>query len=360
LDDKVAMLSTDTNTLSYVNPTEKQEYSYSGTMYRFNGSHFDLVVTPSHSVFVRKRNREQWELLPASTVSRLDEFNRSCLWNGVDQSIFSLPPYEYSNHNQYNKSNSGELNISMRDWLKFFGLWIAEGHLIENGIAITQLIKRRGVTEIVSQLPFYSKWYGKDLRITNMRLKNYFSRFGHSHDKYIPKEFKNLSKEHLQCLLDGLMLGDGYKNSFGGLSYYTVSKKLADDVQEIMLKLGYGVMIRKRNGRQSQINGRIIKGGIQYEVLGTLHHNTPQVRRIEKIEYKGKVYCCTVPSHIILVRRSGKTVWSGNSGTSGVVTLRQGKSFIGIDVNPSYVEMAKRRLNFSKNNPFVKFEYLKL
>jgi DNA modification methylase len=48
------------------------------------------------------------------------------------------------------------------------------------------------------------------------------------------------------------------------------------------------------------------------------------------------------------------------SGTSGVVALRQGKSFIGIDLNPKYVEMAKRRLNFNEDNPFVKFEYLKV
>ncbi len=31
------------------------------------------------------------------------------------------------------------------------------------------------------------------------------------------------------------------------------------------------------------------------------------------VDYKGKVYCCTVPSHVIYVRREGKTVWSANS-----------------------------------------------
>jgi len=31
------------------------------------------------------------------------------------------------------------------------------------------------------------------------------------------------------------------------------------------------------------------------------------------IPYRGKVYCVSVPNHIIYVRRNGKAVWSGNS-----------------------------------------------
>jgi DNA modification methylase len=44
--------------------------------------------------------------------------------------------------------------------------------------------------------------------------------------------------------------------------------------------------------------------------------------------------------------REGDTVldpFSG-SGTTGVVALRHGRSFVGIELNPSYVEMARRRI----------------
>ena len=33
----------------------------------------------------------------------------------------------------------------------------------------------------------------------------------------------------------------------------------------------------------------------------------------EYIDYNGEVYCCTVPNHVIYVRRNGKGVWCGNS-----------------------------------------------
>ena len=32
------------------------------------------------------------------------------------------------------------------------------------------------------------------------------------------------------------------------------------------------------------------------------------------------------------------------SGTTGVVALRLGRSFVGIEINPEYIELAKRRI----------------
>ena len=38
------------------------------------------------------------------------------------------------------------------------------------------------------------------------------------------------------------------------------------------------------------------------------------------------------------------------SGTTGVVALKQNKRFIGIELNPDYIEIAKRRIiEFLKN-----------
>ena len=40
---------------------------------------------------------------------------------------------------------------------------------------------------------------------------------------------------------------------------------------------------------------------------------TIAVNEIEKVPYLGKIYDVTVPNHILLVRRNGKAIWSGNS-----------------------------------------------
>lgn len=49
-------------------------------------------------------------------------------------------------------------------------------------------------------------------------------------------------------------------------------------------------------------------------------NNDDVLLRIEGLyDYKGKVYCIEVPSHVLMVRRNGKPVWCGNSrhGLSG-------------------------------------------
>ena len=42
------------------------------------------------------------------------------------------------------------------------------------------------------------------------------------------------------------------------------------------------------------------------------------------------------------------------SGTTGVVALRHGRSFIGIELNPEYVEMARNRAPMMEVWPFIR------
>ena len=44
------------------------------------------------------------------------------------------------------------------------------------------------------------------------------------------------------------------------------------------------------------------------------------------MKYDGKIYCVNVPNHILYVRRNGKSVWCGNSGTAQKGTCKTGKT----------------------------------
>jgi hypothetical protein len=46
---------------------------------------------------------------------------------------------------------------------------------------------------------------------------------------------------------------------------------------------------------------------------------------IKKIDYTGKVYCCTVPSGLLYIRKNNKDIWCGNSRAFGpnVILTRQ-------------------------------------
>jgi len=108
------------------------------------------------------------------------------------------------------------------------------------------------------------------------------------------------------------MKGDGHIGS-GGDSYSTTSKKLADDIQEIALKIGRVAHIRFDKFTRAG------KPLYKVTILKPIH-NMPIVfhknylERYEKwVDYNGIVWCVETDNGIVYVRRSGKPVWSGNS-----------------------------------------------
>ena len=99
--------------------------------------------------------------------------------------------------------------------------------------------------------------------------------------------------------------------------FYTCSKKLADDVQELLLKSGRVGIIKERKPR-----GKIWicdhftnSKRTQYEILERIKKRDSWIdaRDIKKIRYNGTVYCAVVKNHIMYVRRNGKPYWCGNT-----------------------------------------------
>ncbi|MBU2589883.1 MAG: ribonucleoside triphosphate reductase [Nanoarchaeota archaeon] len=79
---------------------------------------------------------------------------------------------------------------------------------------------------------------------------------------------------------------------------------LADDVQEIILKLNHNANIRKKNN----------KLGSWYVIaISRTKYFKINKNSIKKIKYNKKVYCVEVPNHTLYVRRNGKACWCGNS-----------------------------------------------
>jgi hypothetical protein len=149
----------------------------------------------------------------------------------------------------------------------------------------------------------------------------------HSDTKFIPKFFKELSPQYLYELLMGYMLGDGYyhKNQW---VCRTVSKRLADDLQEIIHKIGWvaDIKIKKAKGTLMTINGKTYQRKHDFYVLSTKHqevYTTCNHRNIEKEYYEGIVWDVSVADNeSLMVRRNGKVFISSNcSGREGYSAL---------------------------------------
>jgi len=107
-----------------------------------------------------------------------------------------------------------------------------------------------------------------------------------------------------------MMMGDGLHD---GRSYSTTSKRLADDVQEILLKMGrVGNIVRIDNNNPNLSNTKpLYTVHIPRTEYNPLCASAPSHRGFTN--YKGMVYCVKVPNELIYVRRNGKPLFCGNT-----------------------------------------------
>ncbi len=344
--DKVATLNDMSGELEYQNPIEIVQEQYVGKLLHFENLYIDLLVTPNHKMYIKKhahtdfykrkdetRNERRFELIPAEEAAKFYQiiFKKDAIWNGVEQPLFKLPEIKTKNgiHKQYVHD--------MDDWLEFLGYYLSEGstqkkrtrnyivkisqsHHVnpETSIKIENCIKRLGYS--------YYKHPKDGFSISNKQVYEYLKPLGTSHNKHIPAEFKQLSRRQLEIFFDAFITGDGHiyttKNKFKMSVAVTSSKKMAGDLQEIMLKLGccgdIKIHTKKGEGHLFKKENRIIYATDNiYRITTNNHYSNPifskQNRQVREVEHSGLVYCCIVPNHIIYVRRNGKAVWCGNT-----------------------------------------------
>lgn len=362
--EKVATLNPKTHYLEYQKPIKYFKYDYKGEMYKIKSRTIDLLVTPNHNIYYKpsdyKNLPSYYRFKPIANFSSYKAFIPiSCNWGGKKQEYFVLPKvkYFYYNSNQFKKGVKkwkycSKKQIKMEDWLGFLGWYISEGscYSYKGGhyISISQTNKKykKEIRKCLSKLPFHFKEYGDFFRIINKQLYIYLKQNCYKIDenskirnkskyccynKRIPNFVKELSPNLLKYIYKTLILGDGNKNK-NQETYNTSSKRLANDVQEILLKMGFSsYLIKRKDKHLAKIKGRIIKSNQRYEIIRQISKNRFIIRKkhISKIEYKGNVFSVEVPNGIVYVRRNNHQCWSGNSKTGYAI----------IKTNTNYVEI---------------------
>ncbi|MCL6578400.1 MAG: hypothetical protein K6T73_03325 [Candidatus Bathyarchaeota archaeon] len=322
-EDYLATRTIEDPTIQYQKPINLFKYPYNGKMLQIKNRRVDLLVTPNHKLLILNEDGSLSIRIAEEIKSHgLTTFTSKCKWQGEETQFFILPElnFEYISGEYKNKHliKYKEKKIPMDLWMNFLGWYISEGSVGYNGNKNSVVICQNPgkyfeeikniLKELVKYLehPYVKKW--NYLQFSNKQLNNYLRNLGRSKVRYIPPIFKNLSIKYLRILFESLMKGDGTYRGNGAYQYYTVSKKLADDVQEISLKLGYNAIVgfSRRENRSSgwtvHINPR------------TYSMATRENKKL--IDYQGYVYCCEVPNHIILIRRNGRPIWCCNSSAT--------------------------------------------
>lgn len=327
--DDVATLEESTNKLIYQKPNKLFEYDYTDEMIHFKGKKVDLLVTPNHQMYVRSYEQKNYCFREAQDCPGTNLLiKKDCSWDGIDSDFFVLPSQEltYKTSNQW-KNITGERTVkwdekkfNMETFLKFLGWYISEGNIHQNKRERKYLIQisntneeyKTEIKQMIIDLGYECSISSNKVTfsIYNKQLCSFLKQFGvRSWMKKTPDFIKKLPPEKIRLYLETLFKGDGhnlYPNFTSGKGEYTTtSKMLADDVQELLLKLGIQstLSIGKIHGKNKRIS---------YRVRPSIYKES-WIKRVEKHHYNGKVYCCEVPNHIIMVRRNGKIHWNGNS-----------------------------------------------
>lgn len=370
-DEKVATLNSE-QTIEYQTINEKILNEYSGKMLHFTGRHIDKLVTPNHNFYLKDRYGK-YEFVTAQEIyNNRKKYNKHSLpksgnWVGNGLDTFTLPGLpDTKKIKNYKNDVRNDLNIDMKTFASFMGLYLAEGHCnngvgrsMRYGVFISQKKPQwiEPIKSLLDQFPNEIKWNDyitKDgchcFGTNDKRLWTYVHKLGNCYEKYIPKELKNIDSKYLEELFYWFNVGDG---RFGETEQYehrnvfTTSKQLINDLQEVLFKYGksgnINIVIPKKD---VYIKGWLIEAK-NCQPLYVLNVSTTdgiyldeRFLKIEEQDYSGQVGCVNVKNSNWYCRdNNNKTYWTGNSSVPEIdlnkvchriISLKEeGHSFIG-------------------------------
>lgn len=293
-DELVATYNIPERKLEYQPITAKINKLYKGQLLDFG---LGIKATPDHRMVVlnewggdKNRKRRVGDL--RIEIKELDK-----LYRGL-----RLPAYfeNVSDNNDGQKKIFGRFDEG--DWAEFMGWYLSEGCVTGvNGnprigkyqiyISQNRGDKKEQIKRLISKmgLPLHER--KDDVWFTDREIHQHLLPLGNKYQKYIPRYVFNFSNNSLTRMWQSLLAGDGD----GKYRYVTTSSRLADDVQELVLRLGLPASLRKWKGfRKEQREIYCVRTGIK--------NNYYISKRPTIIDFEGNVQCVAVKNGTIVVR----------------------------------------------------------
>lgn len=321
-ENKVATLNPKTMTLEFQKPHAYTDEYYLGDMISIGGKRFNMMVTPNHRLFVKRpwKNRllknNGWKFITADSLKgrQFSMLRTIPNWDGIEFDRLELKIPSVKPHGKLQNFVS---SVDAGDWFELCGWILSEGNISHANKAVeisqSSIInpkKYQRIVDLIERLGFTCYKMENKIKITSKQMYEIFKNMGKSHEKKIPNYIHSASKYLIQRFLTGLYLGDGTFLNGVYQNYTTNSPKLADAVQILLMKLGYSGVIKRYDNRKSNFN----QTRPVYQISCSTKSVSPCVEVDPvRINYSGRIYCVSVPNQIILTRREGKAIWSGNS-----------------------------------------------
>ena len=314
--EKVLSLNPDNEDLEWIKPIDYVSFK-SEKMIHFKNKWNDILVTPEHNMVIRGW-KGKIKLKPANEC-KTQVIPRSSKWIGNDVKTVKID----------------DLEIEVKTFCKFMGYYLSEGsvthrHKNSEQIAIAQYKTGQLQTmfDDISSIPLKINMGKTQIYINNASFGLYLQQFGKSYQKFVPDIIKEMNSDLIKVFLDAYLFGDGHirkvKSKFKGINfireermYFTSSKKMADDIGELILKIGKvpKFNLDKTKGKVCKFkNGEYVINHDMWRIRENNSTSSSMFRmNIATIDYNDMVYCVELPKfHTLYVRRNGQCSWSGN------------------------------------------------
>ena len=284
---------------------------WSGTMVRREGRGLSMVFTDDHRLPVLTGTHSTHELLAYADCGDSLRVRRTVHWREGEAGS----PVRPDGRGDYVRGPSHPVpQLSEEDYAELVGWVLSEGYVVPRDrafcISQTKGPQRDAIRRLLDRCGFRYREEDRVFVVSEGHWACEFEKYGLCRDKYIPQRLKRASPLVLGRLLDALLAGDGTLRDGGGAEYYTTSRRLADDVAEIGVRLGYSVFTSEVQRERS------LSWTVSLRSRRTVNLDRG---RCQEYAYEGPVYCLTVPeTETFFIRQNGCVWLSGNSGHSWV------------------------------------------
>lgn len=301
--DLVAQYNED-KSVEFVKPLKYFRDYYKGKLIHFkqdcDASKIDLLVTPNHKMVRRSQKTDKLQLFEASAALTSSSYTRSLL----------LVTSGYTkNKNSYGLSSLDKLKIAFQ----------ADGSYPSHKEDYTG--EKSGAYPIRFSLKKDRKMLRLEelfedagIKYTKTKYSNGYYNIWANVPEHFDKNFDWVNVSELtyqECLdfLEELQYWDGCKKH-QSIIYSSINKSCVDKVQAIANICGYKATINSYQDSREDCDRKLIwsiciSKGERYGIAMHL--------KVEEQDYDGYVYCVSVPSKMIIVRRNNKSLVCGNT-----------------------------------------------
>ncbi len=323
--DLLATVNPVTHAMEFQAPFDRTVKEYDGPMVHSTNRRLNFAVTPNHGMYVRKWDEKLRTLSSNYSFVKAAEIGwyagmlpapSGCV--GTELVELEIP---------------GDRRYDGDDLVAMLALVVSDGYAggsegtrpgkgTRNLVsfcsfredirpAVESLASRLGFTEVPSRRGVWNRW-GAPALAEWIRTNAYVSCELGSKNKRVPDLVKVASERQIKLFLHWF----GDRNRKGNL-FYSSSKRLIDDLQELHLRVGKRTTITERTSVGHEWEGKTFVDSHGYVLVVGVEDRLciDRKKHIEIERYKGQVYCAAVPNHTLVTRRKGTVLISSNCWT---------------------------------------------